>query len=240
MMARLMAADILIIVPTYNERDNLAPLVKAVLDTMPAADLLVVDDGSPDGTGQLADELASADPRVTVLHRGSKQGLGTAYLAGFQHGLSRSYEYFVEMDADFSHDPRHLPALVGAARARADLALGSRYVPHGGTINWGLVRRAVSRGGNIYARTVLGVAIQDLTGGFKCFRRRVLESLDLQSVRSEGYSFQIEMTFRALQKGFLVQEVPIVFTDRRVGRSKMSRAIVAEAVWMVWRLRLGL
>ncbi|MCC6749641.1 MAG: polyprenol monophosphomannose synthase [Deltaproteobacteria bacterium] len=233
-----MSDGILIIVPTYNERDNLGPITAQILEQLPEAHLLVVDDNSPDGTGELADELARADGRVHVLHRPGKQGLGRAYLAGFRWGLERSYEYLVEMDADFSHDPRYLPQLVARARAGADLVLGSRYAAGGGTENWGLVRQMISRGGSLYARTVLGVRVRDLTGGFKCFRRRVLETLDLEGVRSEGYAFQIEMTYRALKQGFRVEELPIVFVDRRVGQSKMSRKIFAEAVWMVWRLRL--
>lgn len=237
---RGMSSDVLIIVPTYNERENIEPLTQQIFEQLPAANILVVDDASPDGTGQLADGLAERDPRIHVLHRAGKLGLGTAYIAGFKYGLERDYQFFFEMDADFSHDPRHLGDLLARARNDADLALGSRYIPGGGTVNWGLARQAISRGGNLYARAILGTHVSDMTGGFKCFRRAVLETIDLDSVRSEGYSFQIEMTYRALQHGFKVVEVPIIFADRRVGQSKMSRGIVGEAMWMVWRIRLGL
>jgi len=227
-----------ICLPTYDERENLAPILQAIHAVVPEVDVLVVDDDSPDGTGRLADELASRDPRVKVLHRAAKQGLGRAYLAGFAWALERGYGLVLEMDADFSHDPRHLPALLAASRS-ADVVLGSRYVPGGGTENWGLLRRLVSRGGSLYARTVLQVPVRDLTGGFKCFRREVLEALDLGSVECSGYAFQIELTYRALRRGFRVVEIPIVFADRRVGRSKMSRAIVLEAMGKVWSMRLG-
>jgi len=226
-----------ICLPTYDERENLAPILQAIHAVVPEVDVLVVDDDSPDGTGRLADELASRDPRVRVLHRAAKQGLGRAYLAGFAWALERGYGLVLEMDADFSHDPRHLPALLAASRS-ADVVLGSRYVPGGGTENWGLLRRLVSRGGSLYARTVLQVPVRDLTGGFKCFRREVLEALDLGSVECSGYAFQIELTYRALRRGFRVVEIPIVFADRRVGRSKMSRAIVLEAMGKVWSMRL--
>ena len=235
-----MESRVLIIVPTYNERENLESLTVRVFEQLPDAHLLVVDDDSPDGTGELADELAARDPRIQVMHRAGKMGLGTAYVAGFRHGLARAYEYFFEMDADFSHDPKYLPAMLARAEGGADLVLGSRYTPGGGTENWGLARKLLSRGGSTYARAILGVAVNDLTGGFKCFRRRVLETLDLDAVRSEGYSFQIEMTYRAVKHGFSVAETPIVFVDRRVGQSKMSRQIFLEAIWMVWKLRLGL
>jgi dolichol-phosphate mannosyltransferase len=201
-------------------------------------DVLVVDDGSPDGTGTLADELAARDPRVNVLHRVRKEGLGKAYLAAFGWALERDYGLVLEMDADFSHDPRHLPALLAGAQ-EADLVLGSRYVPGGGTVNWGLGRRIISRGGSLYARTILGVAVRDLTGGFKCFRREVLEAIDLATVECSGYAFQIELTYRALRRGFRVVEVPIVFADRRVGQSKMSRRIVLEAIRKVWSIRFS-
>ncbi|HJZ87466.1 MAG TPA: polyprenol monophosphomannose synthase [Polyangia bacterium] len=229
---------ILICVPTYNERDNLEALVQTVHSVVPEAHLLVVDDNSPDGTGQLADQLAAREPRIQVLHRAGKLGLGTAYLEGFRRGLAQGYEFLFEMDCDFSHDPRYLPDLLLAAQSGADLAVGSRYVAGGGTRNWGLGRKLVSRGGSLYARTILGVKVRDLTSGFKCFRRRVLEALPLDSVRTQGYGFQIEMTYRALRAGFRVVEVPIVFVDRRVGQSKMSRAIFLEAMTMVWALRL--
>jgi len=223
-----------VVLPTYNERENVPQIVPAILAASPVVDLLVVDDNSPDGTGALADEIAARDSRVRVLHRSRKEGLGRAYLAGFAEALRGGYGRIVEMDADFSHDPGRLPALLGVD---ADLVLGSRYVPGGGTVNWGPGRRLLSRGGSFYARTILGVPIRDLTGGFKCFRRKVLESLDLASVRSTGYAFQIELTYRAIRRGFKVVEVPITFVDRRVGKSKMSRRIVAEALWMVWKIR---
>ncbi|HXX31995.1 MAG TPA: polyprenol monophosphomannose synthase, partial [Myxococcaceae bacterium] len=198
---------------------------------------LVVDDSSPDGTGDLADALSARNPRVHVLHRARKEGLGRAYLAAFAWALARPYAYVLEMDADFSHPPRFLPALLDRAEAGVDLVLGSRYVPGGGTLNWGFLRRLISRGGSLYARVLLGLPVRDLTGGFKCFRRRVLESIDLAQVRSTGYAFQIELTYRASRKGFRVEEIPIVFEDRRVGQSKMSKRIVLEALTMVWKLR---
>ncbi len=229
--------DALVVLPTYNEAENLAQVVKAILAASERLEILVVDDNSPDGTGQLADTLAAQETRLHVLHRERKEGLGRAYLAGFRWALAHPYRLILEMDADFSHDPAHLPALLSAAEG-ADLVLGSRYVAGGGTENWGLLRRLISRGGSLYARLVLGVAVRDLTGGFKCFRRETLERLDLDTVRSEGYSFQIELTYRALNLGMRVVEVPIVFADRRVGKSKMSRHIFAEAAMMVVRLRL--
>jgi dolichol-phosphate mannosyltransferase len=227
-----------ICLPTYDERENLAPMLAGIHAAVPDVDVLVVDDNSPDGTGGLADELAALDGRVKVLHRPGKQGLGRAYLAGFAWALERGYDLILEMDADHSHDPRHLPALLAAARD-ADLVLGSRYVPGGRTVNWGLARKLVSRGGSLYARAILGVRVRDLTGGFKCFRREVLEAVDLASVECTGYAFQIELTFRALRRGFRVVEVPIVFADRRVGRSKMSRRIVLEAMRKVWSMRFS-
>ena len=223
-----------VVLPTYNERENLPSIVPAILAAAPQVDVLVVDDNSPDGTGALADALAAKDPRVRVLHRARKEGLGRAYLAGFAEALSRGYGRILEMDADFSHDPARLPELLASGK---DLALGSRYVEGGGTVNWGLGRRVLSKGGSLYARLILGIPVRDLTGGFKCFRRQVLESIDLASVRSTGYAFQIELTYRALKRGFSVGEVPIVFADRRVGKSKMNRRIVAEALWMVWKIR---
>lgn len=228
----------LVIIPTYNERENLEAITRAVLAAEPRVDVLVVDDNSPDGTGQLADELAAREPRVKVLHREEKQGLGRAYLHAFSWGLEQGYQYLIEMDADFSHDPRYLPRLLDEAEGGADLVLGSRYVEGGGTVNWGAGRKVISRGGSLYARTILGVGIRDLTGGFKCFRREVLEGIDLEAVKSTGYAFQIELTYRALKRGFRVKEIPIVFEDRRVGQSKMSRKIFLEALTMVWKLRL--
>jgi dolichol-phosphate mannosyltransferase len=231
-----------VILPTYNERENLEPLVAAVraqLDqTAPDHVVLVVDDSSPDGTGDVADRLAVHDSRVRVLHRPRKEGLGQAYRAGFAQALAGEADLVFEMDADFSHDPSYLPAMIAAARD-ADLVLGSRYVAGGGVRNWGAVRRVISRGGCWYARRVLGVEVRDLTGGFKCFRRAVLEAMDLDSVRSQGYAFQVELTYRALALGFRVKEIGIVFADRRVGASKMSRRIVLEAIWMVPRLRFA-
>ena len=227
----------LVIIPTYNERDNVGPITEAVLKADPRVDILVVDDNSPDGTGQFADELAAKEPRIKVLHREKKQGLGRAYLHAFRWALEHDYQYVIEMDADFSHDPRYLSGLIDTAVSGADIALGSRYVEGGGTVNWGVRRQLISQGGSLYARTILGVDIKDLTGGFKCFNRRVLEAIDLDAVQSSGYAFQIELTYRALKKGFTVKEVPIVFEDRRVGQSKMSRKIFLEAVTMVWKLR---
>jgi dolichol-phosphate mannosyltransferase len=225
-----------VVLPTYDERENLPAIVPAILSASPELDVLVVDDDSPDGTGALADELAVREPRVRVLHRARKEGLGRAYLAGFEVALRAGYGRILEMDADFSHQPERLPALLDASH-EADLVLGSRCVPGGGTRNWGLARRLLSRGGSVYARTILGVGVHDLTGGFKCFRREVLERIDLPTVTSAGYAFQIELTWRALRAGFRVVEVPIVFADRRVGQSKMSRAIVLEALWKVWLIR---
>lgn len=228
----------LVCLPTYNEAENVGPITAAILAASPELEVLVVDDGSPDGTGALADAIAAREPRVHVLHRERKEGLGKAYLAAFAWALAHGYELVLEMDADFSHDPKHLPAILQQART-ADLVLGSRYVPGGGTVHWGLGRRILSRGGSLYARTILGVRIRDLTGGFKCFRREVLEAIDLGTVECSGYAFQIELTYRAIRRGFRVAEVPIVFSDRRVGQSKMSRRIVLEAIRRVWGMRFG-
>lgn len=227
----------LVCIPTYNEKDNLEPITQAVLAADRRVDILVVDDNSPDGTGQLADLLAKREPRIRVLHREKKEGLGKAYLHAFSWALSQGYEFVLEMDADFSHDPKYLSTLLDEAEKGADLVLGSRYVTGGGTVNWGALRKIISRGGSLYARTILGIGIRDLTGGFKCFRRKVLESIALSDVQSTGYAFQIELTYRALKKGFRIQEVPIVFEDRRVGQSKMSRKIFLEALVRVWKLR---
>ena len=235
--ARAVMNPALVIIPTYNERDNLGPITSAVLAADPRIDILVVDDNSPDGTGQLADELAAKEPRLRVLHREKKQGLGRAYLHAFSWALEHGYQFIIEMDADFSHDPRYLPMLIDEAQSGTDLVLGSRYVTGGGTVNWGVGRQLISQGGSLYARSVLGVKVRDLTGGFKCFNRRVLETIDLDAVQSSGYAFQIELTYRALKKGFTVKEVPIVFEDRRVGQSKMSRKIFVEAFTVVWKLR---
>lgn len=229
----------LVIIPTYNEAENLEPITTAVLAAEPRIDVLVVDDNSPDGTGRLADALAAKNPRIRVLHRAKKEGLGKAYLHAFRWALDAGYQYVIEMDADFSHDPKYLPSLLTEAMGGTDLVLGSRYVEGGGTVNWGPGRRAISRGGSLYARSILGVRIRDLTGGFKCFRRAVLEAIDLNAVKSSGYAFQIELTYRALKAGFKIKELPIVFEDRRVGQSKMSRKIFVEALTMVWKLKLS-
>jgi dolichol-phosphate mannosyltransferase len=225
--------------PTYNERANLEPMVRAlagVLDTSRDR-LLVIDDGSPDGTGELADRLAAELPWISVLHRASKEGIGPAYVAGFRRALADGAELVLEMDCDFSHDPGDVPRLIEAA-GEADLVLGSRYAKGGGTENWGLLRRFVSRGGCLYAQAILGVRVRDLTGGFKCFRRGTLEAIDLGAVSARGYGFQIETTYRVLRAGLRVSEIPIRFVDRRVGDSKMTGSIVAEAAWMVPLLRL--
>jgi len=223
--------------PTYNERENLEPMLRALGDK--AVHVLVIDDNSPDGTGELADRLAAELDYVEVLHRKRKEGLGPAYLAGFRRALSSDEELVLEMDCDFSHDPNDVPRLIAAVADGADVALGSRYVPGGGVRNWGLLRRVISAGGSLYARVVLGVQVRDLTGGFKCYRRSVLETIELDSIHSKGYAFQIETTYRALRAGFSVVEVPITFADREVGGSKMSKGIVAEAIWKVPRLRLA-
>jgi dolichol-phosphate mannosyltransferase len=225
--------------PTYNERENIEPMLRALGEVLGPDDrVLVIDDNSPDGTGQRADELASELGYVEVLHRERKEGLGPAYLAGFRRALDAGAELIVEMDCDFSHDPADVPRLLEAAET-ADVVLGSRYVPGGGVENWNAVRRLISAGGSLYARLVLGVSVRDLTGGFKCIRRAVLESIDLNAIHSRGYAFQIELTYRALRKGFTVKELPIRFVDRQVGGSKMSRTIVLEAIWKVPLLRLA-
>jgi dolichol-phosphate mannosyltransferase len=227
-----------LILPTYNEAENIRPIVHAARAQLRPGDrILVVDDNSPDGTGPIADQLAQDVDGVEVLHRPGKQGLGRAYLAGFAHALGGGAELILEMDADFSHHPGDLPRLIAAAEDGADLVLGSRYVAGGSVTDWGLVRRAVSRGGSWYARIVLGVKVHDLTGGFKCFRRSVLEALDLETVHADGYGFQIELTYRTIKAGFRVVEIPIVFRDRRVGQSKMTARIALEAVWKVPALR---
>jgi dolichol-phosphate mannosyltransferase len=225
--------------PTYDERDNLEPMVRALGEVLGPDDrVLVIDDGSPDGTGEIADRLAAELGWVDVLHRPRKEGLGRAYLDGFRRALADGAELVLEMDCDFSHDPTDVPRLIAAADG-ADLVLGSRYVTGGGTANWGLVRRAISRWGSLYAQILLGLRVRDLTGGFKCYRREVLESIDRDAIRSRGYAFQIETTYRAIRAGFRVVEIPIRFTDREVGGSKMSHAIVLEAVWKVPALRLA-
>jgi dolichol-phosphate mannosyltransferase len=236
-----MRTPVWVVIPTYNEAATVDAITRAaareLAEAVPGAHrILIVDDNSPDGTGQIADGLAAELACVEVLHRAAKDGLGQAYLAGFARALDAGAELIVEMDADFSHDPQYLPALLRAADD-ADLVLGSRYVAGGGVRNWGLLRRVISRGGGLYARTILGVDINDLTGGFKCIRRQVLEAIDLPSVRAEGYVFQIEVTYRAILAGFKVQEIPIVFSDRTEGTSKMSTRIAIEAMWLVPRLR---
>ncbi len=227
-------------IPTYDERSNLEPLIRRLADVLDTDRdrVLIADDNSPDGTGALADALATELRWVEVLHRPRKEGIGRAYLAAFERALATEPEYVLEMDCDFSHDPAVIPRLIAACEAGADVALGSRYVPGGATVNWSRVRRLISRGGSLYARLLLGAPVHDLTGGFKCFRRAVLESVDLHAVTANGYAFQIEVTYRALRKGFGVVEVPITFVDREAGGSKMSRAIVLEAVWKVPALRL--
>jgi dolichol-phosphate mannosyltransferase len=236
-----MQTRVWLVIPTYNEAANVEGILRASaaqLERIVPGDyrIVVVDDSSPDGTGELADAVAEELQEVEVLHRHGKQGLGQAYLAGFARALASGAELVIEMDADFSHDPGYLEGLIDAAKD-ADLVLGSRYVPGGGVRDWGVLRRLVSRGGGLYARLILRVDVRDLTGGFKCIRREVLEAIDLESVRAEGYVFQIEVTYRALLAGFRVREVPIVFTDRRAGTSKMSARIAVEAIWLVPRLR---
>lgn len=229
----------LVIIPTYNERDNVAAITAAALAADPRIDVLIADDNSPDGTGQIADELAAKEPRVQVLHRAKKEGLGRAYLHAFAWGLEHGYDYLVEMDADFSHDPKYLTPMLDEAEGGSDLVIGSRYVDGGGTVNWGPGRKLLSRGGSLYARTILGVRLRDLTAGFVCFRRAVLQAIDLNAVKSSGYAFQIELKYRTLKAGFRVKEIPIVFEDRRVGQSKMSRKIFLEGLTMVWKLKLS-
>jgi dolichol-phosphate mannosyltransferase len=226
------------VLPTYQEAENVGPISTAILEALPAANLLVVDDGSPDGTGDLADGLATADPRIRVLHRPAKQGLGRAYLDGFRRALDGGAWYVVQMDADFSHDPAALPGLIAPVTGgSADLVIGSRYTPGGGVVDWGIGRRFISRGGSLFARTVLGLGPNDLTGGFKAWRAETLAGVPFDGIHAGGYVFQIEMTFRADRRGARIAEVPIVFRDRRVGQSKMSRRIVVEALVVVVQLR---
>ena len=232
-----LARKALVIVPTYNERENISRIVPAVLAQDPSIDVLIVDDGSPDGTGTIADGMAATDARIHVIHRAGKLGLGTAYIAGFKWALARDYGLVFEMDADFSHNPDRIPDFLQAAES-ADLVLGSRYLNGQiNVVNWPMSRLFLSYSANIYARAITGLQLFDATGGFKCFRREVLESIDLDDVKSNGYAFQIEMSFRAWKRGFRLVEIPIVFVDRMQGSSKMSKTIVREAVWMVWRLR---
>jgi dolichol-phosphate mannosyltransferase len=233
-----MPSRVLIVTPTYNERDNLETFLSGVFEVVSEVDVLVVDDNSPDGTGALADEIAEGDARVHVMHRPGKMGLGSAYLDAFRWGLDRDYEVILEMDTDLSHDPRYLPDFLAAIEDGAGVVIGSRNIPGGGVEGWGVGRHVLSKGGSLYSRSILGLGVRDLTSGYKAFRAEVLRAIDLDDVRSEGYSFQIELTYRALRKGFAVKEVPIIFVDRRAGQSKMSRKIFAEAIMMVWKLRL--
>ncbi|CAN5905329.1 polyprenol monophosphomannose synthase [soil metagenome] len=227
----------LIVTPTYNEKDNLPRFVDAVRSAYPEAHMMIVDDNSPDGTGDLADAIAAKDDHVKVMHRAGKLGLGTAYIQAFQKGLGEGYDRFFEMDADLSHDVRYLPSFVKALDDGADVVIGSRNIPGGGVEGWGLGRHVISKGGSLYSRTILGLEVKDLTSGYKAFTRRALEAIDIDTIHSNGYSFQIEMTYRAIRKGMRVKEVPIVFVDRTAGASKMSRKIFLEAIGVVWKLR---
>ncbi len=228
----------LIIIPTYNEYENLQPLLRSIFSYVPLVDILIVDDNSPDGTGELADQLHGDDLRIHVIHRAGKLGLGTAYVEGFKYAISNGYDAAFEMDADFSHDPQYLPDFLQAIE-HAHLVIGSRYVRGGATPNWSLTRRFISGCGNIFARFMLGIPIHDCTAGYRCYRREVLENIDLDSIRSHGYAFQVELAYRVMKQGFTIVETPIVFMDRRVGKSKMSRKIVAEAFLYVLRTRFG-
>ena len=229
-------AKALVVIPTYNEKDNVEKIVETVFTIEPSLEILIVDDNSPDGTGHIADGMSQQDNRIHVLHRPGKSGLGSAYIAGFQYALERDYEYIFEMDADFSHDPKYIPTFLEKIQ-EYDLVLGSRYIKGVNVVNWPMSRLLLSYNANVYARLVTGLPVRDATGGFKCFRRRVLEGIDLDAVQSDGYSFQIEMTFKAWKKGFTICEIPIIFVDRLAGSSKMSKKIVREAIVMVWRLR---
>ena len=228
----------LIIIPTYNEIDNLRPLLTQIFSYAPETDILIVDDNSPDGTGKLADKIRIENPQVNVLHRPGKQGLGTAYIAGFKYAIEYGYDAAFEMDADFSHDPRYLPDFLEAIE-NADLVIGSRYIPGGDTPNWSMLRRLISGGGNIFARLVLGIPVYDCTAGYRCYRREVIESIDLGTIQSQGYAFQVELAYRVMQKGFKIVETPIVFMDRRFGKSKMSRRIVIEGFTYVLKTRFS-
>jgi dolichol-phosphate mannosyltransferase len=228
----------LIIIPTYNEYDNLRPLLDAVFSYAPQTDILIVDDNSPDGTGKLADDIHAEDPRLHVLHRSGKLGLGTAYVAGFKYSIEHNYDAAFEMDADFSHDPKYLPDFLQAIE-NADLVIGSRYIPGGSTPNWSFSRRCISGFGNVFARFLLHIPVHDCTAGFRCYRREVLQSIDVDTLQSQGYAFQIELAYRVMKQGFTITEIPITFMDRRIGTSKMSQKIVFEALTFVIRARLG-
>jgi len=227
----------LVIIPTYNEKENIREIIPEILEKDPSIDVLIVDDNSPDKTGEIADEMAKENSRIKVLHREKKAGLGTAYKTGFKYALDNGYDHIFEMDADFSHDPKYIPHFLQSIK-EVDLVLGSRYISGVNVINWPMSRLILSYYANVYTRWITGLPVKDATGGFKCFRREVLEKIDLDKVQSEGYSFQIEMSFRAWKKGFRIKEIPIVFEDRRVGQSKMSKKIVREAIWRVWKLRI--
>lgn len=229
----------LIIIPTYNEADNLRPLLTEIFTRMAEGDILIIDDNSTDGTGQLADEIHTEKPRVHVIHRPGKLGLGTAYLAGFKYALSHNYDAVFEMDADFSHDPRYLPDFLKAIE-HADLVIGSRYVPGGDTPDWSLLRCLISGSGNSFARFMLGIPVHDCTAGFRCYRREILQGIDLDTIQSQGYAFQIELVYRAMKQGFKIVEIPIIFTDRRIGKSKMSQRIIIEAFTYVLLTCLGM
>src|SRR5579863_8837718 len=228
----------LIIIPTYNELDNLRPLIEEIFKYVSQTDILIVDDNSPDGTGKLADDLSAEYPQIHVLHRAGKLGLGTAYIAGFKYAIAHEYDAAFEMDADFSHDPRYLPDFLKAIE-NADLVIGSRYVEGGGTPNWSLLRRFISGGGNIFARVMLGLPVHDCTAGYRCYRRRVLEAIDLDTIQSQGYAFQVELAYRVYKHGYKIVETPIIFLDRRVGKSKMSRKIFIEGFTWVVRARFS-
>ena len=231
-----MARDRIIVIPTYNESDTIENLISEILKIQPDADILIVDDNSPDGTGRLIDKLSGKDQRIKCLHRPLKEGIGPAYIEGFKKATQEGYRYILQMDADFSHNPKYIPGLFNLAKDY-DVVIGSRYINGGGVENWGIIRRMISRFGSMYAKLVLGLPVNDLTGGFKCFNRQVLEQIGLGDITSRGYAFQIEMTFRAYKKGFKIKESPIIFSDRRAGQTKMSRAIFLEAVINVWKFR---
>ncbi len=229
---------VLVIMPTYNEKDNITRIIPAVLEQDPRINMLIIDDNSPDGTGEIVDKIAAENPRVDVIHREGKLGLGTAYVRGFKYSLQKGYDLTFEMDADFSHDPIYLPKMIAAAEEGYDLVIGSRWIPGGGIENWPKNRERLSRWASIYTRIITGLPVHDTTAGFQAFRRRVLEELELDKIRSDGYSFQIETKFKVWRKGFWIKEVPIIFRDRELGESKINRKIVYEAFFMVWLLRI--